>query len=145
MKSLFVILFLFIVFVPMNSSLKAQSAQGNVFIVTNYERAFPEDGSARELDSLTTLLSNTMYGSDNEYVISHKVLRHWWGHDNRDFIQVVEVKSWEDVLKANQRATELFRQKWSTDEERENFSKANGKYFTGKHSDEIYREVVAPK
>jgi hypothetical protein len=145
MKNLFSILFLFIVFISMNSSLKAQEAQGNVFIVTNYERAFPEDGSAGELDSLTTLLANTIYGSDNEYVVSQKVLQHWWGHNNRDFIQVVEVKSWDDVIKANQRATELFKQKWSTEEERENFNKANGKYFTGKHSDEIYRQVVFGK
>ena len=143
MKSLFAILFLFILVVSMNNSILAQEAQGNVFVVTNFERAFPEDGSARELDSLTTLLTNTIYGSDNEYVVSQKVLRHWWGHDNRDFIQVIEVRSWDDVVKANQRATELFRQKWSTAEERENFNKANGKYFTGKHSDEIYREVVA--
>ena len=39
----------------MNSSLMAQNAQGNVFVVTNFERAFPDNGSARELDSLTTL------------------------------------------------------------------------------------------
>ncbi len=145
MKYLFAILFLFAFFVSINSSVFAQEAQGNVYIVTNYERAFPDDGSERELDSLTTLLSNTIYGSDNEYVVSQKVLRHWWGHNNRDYIQVVEVKSWEDVTKANQRATELFMQKWSTKEARENFNNANGKYFTGKHSDEIFREVVAPK
>lgn len=145
MKSLIAILFLFAFFVSMNSSVIAQEAQGNVFIVTNYERAFPDDGSERELDSLTTLLTSTMYGSDNQYVVSYKTLQHWWGHNNRDYIQVVEVKSWEDVTKANQRATELFRQKWSAAKDRENFNKANGKYFTGKHSDEIYREVVAPK
>jgi len=145
MKSSIAILFLFAFFVSMNSSVIAQEAQGNVFIVTNYERAFPDDGSERELDSLTTLLTSTMYGSDNQYVVSYKTLQHWWGHNNRDYIQVVEVKSWEDVTKANQRATELFRQKWSAAKDRENFNKANGKYFTGKHSDEIYREVVAPK
>jgi len=145
MKSLFAILFLFVLLISMNNSTFAQEAQGNVFVVTNFERAFPDDGSARELDSLTTLLSNTIYGSDNEYVVSHKTLRHWWGHDNRDFIQVVEVKSWDDIIKANQRATELFNQKWSTEKEKENFNKANGKYFTGKHSDEIYREVVSGK
>lgn len=145
MKSLFAILFLFTFFVSMNSSVLAQEVQGNVFIVTNYERAFPDDGSGRELDSLTTLLTNTMYGSDNEYVVSCNVIRHWWGHNNRDYIQIVEVKSWDDVTKVNQRATELFMQKWSTQEARENFNKANGKYFTGKHSDEIYQEVVSTK
>jgi hypothetical protein len=144
-KSLFTILFLFFVFLPTNNSLFAQEAQGNVFIMTNFERAFPENGSARELDSLATLYMDKVYGSDNEYVVSHKAVRHWWGHDNRDFIAIIEVKSWDDVTKANQKATELFDKVWSTKQSREAFNKAYNKYFTGKHSDEIYREVVFGK
>ena len=144
MKSLYAILFLFIVFVSMNSNVIAQSAQGNVFVMTNFERAFPQDGSARELDSLSSLYTNKVFGPDNEYVISCKVVRHWWGHDNRDFIQMIDVKSWDDVTKANQRSSELFMAAWPTQEERNAFNNAYGKYFTGKHSDEIYSEVVAP-
>ncbi len=142
MKTLFAFLFVFIAFISMNKTILAQEEQGNVFVTTNYERAFPDDGSGRELDSLTTLLMNTIYGSDNEYVVSFKVLRHWWGHDNRDFIQIIEVKSWDDIPKANQKTTELFKKKWSTQEERDAFNDTYSKYFTGKHSDEIYREVV---
>lgn len=145
MKSLFVISFLFVAFAAMNNTLMAQSAQGNIFVVTNFERAFPDDGSARELDSLAALVTDKTFGSDNEYVVSCKIIRHWWGHDNRDFIQITEVKSWEDVTKANQRSNELFMAAWPTKEEREAFNNAYGKYFTGKHSDEIYSEVVAPK
>lgn len=145
MRLLFSILFLFIAIVSMNSSLFAQSAQGNVFVVTNFERAFPDNGSARELDSLTSLYINKCFGADNEYVVSCKVLRHWWGHDNRDFVQIVEVKSWDDVTKANEKANELFMKAWSTKEARKEFNDANNKYFTGKHSDEIYREVVFGK
>ena len=142
MKSLFAILFLFIFILSMNSSLMAQNAQGNVFVVTNFERAFPDNGSARELDSLTTLYTNKCFGAENEYVVSCKVIRHWWGHNNRDFIQIVEVKNWDDVTKANERANELFMKAWPTKEDRKKFNDANNKYFTGKHSDEIYNEVV---
>ena len=142
MKSLSVILFLFIVFVLMNSSVMAQAAQGNVFVMTNFERAFPDDGSARELDSLATLYMDKVFGADNEYTVSCKAVRHWWGHNNRDFIQIVEVKSWDDVIKANQRANELFEKVWATEEARDAFNDAFNKYFTGKHSDEIYTEVV---
>jgi len=141
MKSLFAILFLFIVFVSMNSSSFAQSAQGNVFVMTNFERAFPDDGSARELDSLTQISMDNLY-KDNEYVESYKVIRHWWGHDNRDFIQLIEVKSWDDVTKANDRTNELFLKAMPNKADRDKFNKAYGKYFTGHHSDEIYREVV---
>ena len=143
MKSLLAILFLCLAFVSVNSTF-AQSAQGNVFVVTNFERAFPDDGSTSEMDSLSALYTNTVFGADNQYVVSCKVIRHWWGHDNRDFLQIVEVKSWDDVTKANQRANELFMAAWSTKEARDAFNDAFGKYFTGKHSDEIYSEVVAP-
>ena len=142
MKLLLAIPFLFIFILSMNCSLMAQNAQGNVFVVTNLERAFPDNGSARELDSLTTLYINKCFGAENEYVVSCKVIRHWWGHDNRDFIQIVEVKTWDDVIKANQRANELFMKAWPTNEDRKKFNDANDKYFTGKHSDEIYNEVV---
>jgi len=142
MKLLFSVLFLFTVFISMNSSLMAQNAQGNVFVVTNFERAFPDNGSARELDSLTTLYIDKCFGADNEYIVSCKVLRHWWGHDNRDFIQIVEVKNWDDVVKANEKANDLFMKAWPTKEDRKKFNDENNKYFTGKHSDEIYNEVV---
>ena len=145
MKVLLSILFLFIVFISMNSSVMAQAAEGNVFVMTNFERAFPDNGPARELDSLATLYMDKLYGSDNQYVVSFKAVRHWWGHNNRDFIGIMEVKTWDDVIKAEQRANELFEKTWSTKEARDAFNKAYNKYFTGKHSDEIYREVVFGK
>ena len=129
----------------MNSSVMAQAAEGNVFVMTNFERAFPDNGSARELDSLATLYMDKLYGSDNQYVVSFKAVRHWWGHNNRDFIGIMEVKTWDDVIKAEQRANELFEKTWSTKEARDAFNKAYNKYFTGKHSDEIYRQVVFGK
>ena len=138
------ILFLLVFFVSAGRSVFAQAAEGNVFVMTNFERAFPDGGSARELDSLSSLYVDKLYGADNQYVVSHKTVRHWWGHDNRDFIQMIEVKSWDDVTKANERANELFMKAWPTKESRTAFNKAYNKYFTGKHSDEIYREVVAP-
>ena len=145
MKTLFAILFLITFFLATDNAVYAQEAQGNVFIMTNFERAFPDKGSARELDSLSTLYMDKVYGADNEYTISCNAVRHWWGHNNRDFIVIVEVKSWDDVTKANQKANELFEKVWSTKEARDTFNKAYNKYFTGKHSDEIYRQVVFSK
>jgi hypothetical protein len=145
MKLLLLTSFLFLFFFAVPGSSLAQSAQGNVFVMTNFERAFPDDGSARELDSLSTLYTGKVFGSDNEYVVSCKVVRHWWGNDNRDFIQIVEVMSWDDIIKANEKSNELFMKAWPTKADRDSFNKAYNKYFTGKHSDEIYSEVVAPK
>jgi len=143
MKSLFVVLLLVTAFALLDNPVKAQADQGNIFVITNFERAFPNDGTQRELDSLTALYAENCFAK-NEYIVSYKVIRHFWGHNNRDFLQIVEVKSWEDVEKANSRINELFREAWSTPEARKKFNDANNKYFTGKHSDEIYQEAVAP-
>lgn len=145
MKLFISVFFVFTFLALSNNSVFAQSAQGNVVVMTNFERAFPENGSANELDSLASLYLNKAFGPDNQYVLSAKIVRHWWGHDNRDFIGIIEVKSWDDVIKANQRANELFEKAWPTKQARDAFNKAYNKYFTGKHSDEIYREVVFTK
>jgi hypothetical protein len=145
MKTLFAVLFMFVTFLCMNNSAQAQEAEGNVFVMTNFERAFPDEGSANELDSLATLYMDKVYGADNEYTVSCKAVRHWWGHNNRDFIVMIEVKSWDDITKAYERGNELFEKTWSTKEAQDAFNEAYNKYFTGKHSDEIYSEVVFGK
>ncbi len=144
MKSLIAVLFLVVFFACMSQPVHAQEAQGNVFVITTFERAFPENGSNRELDSLASLYLSKTFGADNQYVVSCKLVRHWWGHNSRDVVQITEVKSWDDIMKANERSDELFEKAWSTKESRAAFNKAYNKYFTGKHSDEIYSQVVAP-
>ena len=134
-----VALFTFVLILP--GSTKAQEAQGHVFVITNLERAFPENGSARELDSLAQVFMDHAY-KNNPYIVSYKMVRHWWGHDSRDFIRIIEVKSWDDVSKAFDEVGKQIMKAVPEKADREAFGKAYGKYFTGKHSDEIYQEVV---
>lgn len=122
----------------------AQQAQGNVVVINNAELAFSGEGSISEFDSLTTEY-NKWCRDKNEYIVDYKVVRHWWGNNNRDFVTIVEVKSWDDVLKFNEREDELFREHWNNKEMRKAFNDAYNKYFTGQHSDEIYQEVVFNK
>jgi hypothetical protein len=140
MKSLLCFVFTFIFFITYNSSNLAQQTAGNTVLMTNLERAFPETGSMAEFDSLTHQFQIKVWDK-NPLVISHKTVRHWWGNNNRDVIEITEVKSWEDIPKAMQKNNELFMEAWSTKEARAGFNKAYNKYFTGKHSDEIYQEV----
>ncbi len=140
MKYLIICSFVMLLWFAEGSELLAQSAQGNAFVVTNLEAAFPEDGKMAEFDSLTHLYQINVWDR-NPFVISHKIIRHWWGNNNRDIIEITEIKSWEDIPKAMQKSNELFEEVWSSKEARDKFNKAYDKYFTGKHSDEIYREV----
>lgn len=117
---------------------------GNAVLVQNIEAAFPENGSQAEFDSLTHLY-NTKVWDKNPYVVSHMTVRHWWGDNNRDVVEITVIKTWEDIPKAMQKNGELFNEAWSTKEARDAFDKAYNKYFTGKHSDEIYQEVKFPR
>jgi len=119
----------------------AQPAQGNVVVMNNAELSLSGEGSVSEFNSLTVEY-NKWCMDKNEFVISYKVVRHWWGNNNRDFLSIVEVKSWEDVLKFNARSVELFEEHWDTPESRKAFNDAYNSYFTGEHSDEIYSEVI---
>ena len=139
---MFAILFVVIIFSSVITY--AQQAQGNVVVVNNAELAFRGEGTISVFDSLTAEY-NKWCRDKNEYIISYKVVRHWWGHNNRDFVTIVEVKNWDDVLKFNEREDELFREHWDTPEKRKAFNDAYNKYFTGQHSDEIYQEVVFNK
>lgn len=140
MKTLIILSFLLMFFFASTNEILAQTQQGNAFVMTNHERAFPENGTMAEFDSLTHQFQTKVWDK-NPLVISHKTVRHWWGHDNRDVIEITEVKSWEDIPKAMEKNNELFMDAWSTKEARDKFNKAYNKFFTGKHSDEIYQEV----
>lgn len=144
MKSLIAFFVFILVFMALNKELLAQQEAGNAVIIQNLERAFPENGTIAEFDSLTHLYNTNVWGK-NPYIISHKTVRHWWGNDNRDVIEITEIKSWEDIPKAMEKNNELFMSAWSTKESRDAFNKAYDKYFTGKHSDEIYQEVTFGK
>lgn len=140
MKSMITFFVFILVFMALNKEVLAQQEAGNAVIIQNLERAFPETGTMAEFDSLTHLYNTNVWGK-NPYIISHKTVRHWWGNDNRDVIEITEVKSWEDIPKAMEKNNELFMATWSTKEARDAFNKAYDKYFTGKHSDEIYQDV----
>lgn len=118
----------------------AQPATGNVVVVTKQELALGPEFSGRMLDSLAGLYHEATMGN-NPYVIDYKILRHWWGHDNTEFVVMYSVKNLEDMEKAQEEVDKLFEGKWTTQEDRDAFDNAYSKLFTGKHSDEIYREV----
>jgi hypothetical protein len=140
MKYLIVSSFFSLIFITVSNEMLAQPAQGNVVLIQNLEAAFPENASMPEFDSLTHQFQMNVWDR-NPFVISHKTIRHWWGNNNRDIIEITEIKTWEDIPKAMQKNNELFEEVWTSKEARDQFNKAYDKYFTGKHSDEIYREV----
>jgi len=133
----FSMVLLFILLFASTSAI-SQPSCGNIIVINNAELSLTGEGSFAEFDSLNSLYNKNVLAK-NELIISYKTYSHWFGHNNRDFITMSEVKSWEDVIAVNQRNTELFKEAWATEAERKAFNDANNKYFTGKHSDEIYQ------
>ncbi len=140
MKIQFGSLLVLVLVVSFGTNLYAQQAQGNAVLIQNIEAAFPDNGSRTEFDSLTALYNSKVWDK-NPYVVSHKTVRHWWGNNSRDIIEITEIKTWDDIPKAMAKNNELFIEAFPTKEAREQFNKALNKYLTGKHSDEIYQEV----
>jgi hypothetical protein len=131
---------LFICAFGTNSNLFAQEENnGNIFVVTTFEMAFKPGNTMAEFDSLNKLYTEKVI-SKNNLIVSQRTLRHFWGHNNRDFVVITEVKNWGDIIEANKLSNELFEKAWPNEEARKEYNDANNKYFTGKHSDEIYQE-----
>ncbi len=122
-----------------SSTVFAQDESSHVFTVSTFEFIVPDDGSGAEFDSLNTLYMNNVINK-NEYIISQRALRHMWGHNSLDLVYITEYKSFDDIEKGQDRTTELFRETWTTSEERQVFNSAIFNYFGDRHSDEIYQE-----
>lgn len=119
----------------------SQIQESKVMVMNYYKFTFPDEVSVPEFDSLTYLYQEYVLGK-NELILNYKILRHWWGNRDREFIIMFEVKNWDDVIKASRRNNELFEEHWNTQEEREKFNEAYNKYFNAKFPDETYREVT---
>lgn len=122
-----------------SSIIFAQDESSHVFTVSTFEFSLPDEGSAAEFDSLNTLYMNNVINK-NEYIISRRALRHMWGHNSLDLVYITEYNSFDDLEKGQDRNTELFREAWTTSEERQAFNSTIFSYFGGRHSDEIYQE-----
>lgn len=124
-----------------SSTLNAQDESPHVYTITTTEFTFPDGGSMAEWDSLNTLYMENVVNK-NEFIISQRALRHMWGNNSLDLVYITEYKTFGDIEKGQARNTELFRETWTTSEERQEYNRAANSYFGNRHSDEIYQEVM---
>ena len=102
--------------------------------------AFPEDSEPGEIQKLRKeYLENVIY--KNEYILGYYPMRHLYGADSRDFVEVYVVNSFSDVEKALDEMGKLSKEHWPDDEARKEFYSKYNKYFTGWHADYIYTNV----
>ena len=138
-RIIFSIIFLTAI-VLLNQNLYAQDNE-NIVVVTTWYVENPEGGSSAEYDSLATIMNDKVV-SKNKYVINRTLVRHFWGSDSRQRVIITEYASMEDIEKAVEEGSKLFREAFPNEEDRKAFNKAFGKYWNGYHSDEIYSVVT---
>ena len=68
-------------------------------------------------------------------------MRHLYGADSRDFVEVFVVKSFGDVDKALDEMGKLSKEHWPDDDARKEFYTKYNKYFTGWHADYLYTNI----
>jgi predicted transposase YbfD/YdcC len=137
-KGLFTLLFLF--FFVSVSEFSFSQVEGNVFHVQTLKFQMPQGGTWAEFDSLTTLMTQKITSQQNK-IVSQRILRHLWGSDSRQLIVITEYRNIEDLVTQDPQGETLFAAAFSTDASQKAFNNAYNKYWNSEHSDEIYREV----
>lgn len=82
---------------------------------------------------------------NNEYILSTTVLQHHFTGDSSEILFITVYPSWMAMEKATQRNEELEKQVWSEEGQRRAFLKKQAKFYSNKHSDEIYRTIPGAK
>ncbi|MRX68054.1 hypothetical protein SAMN06265349_105430 [Flavobacterium resistens] len=75
------------------------------------------------------------------YIKAYYPLRHSWGSNSTDFLEVFYYDSLADMEKSSDKIDELIKSTWPNEKDADAFFDELEKSFTGKHSDYIYRNV----
>ncbi|WP_333599210.1 hypothetical protein [Flavobacterium sp.] len=102
--------------------------------------AFPNDGTQKEYKELSKQYFDAVLNK-NDLIKAYYPNRHAWGADNTQFTEVFVVESLADLDSALNKNRDLFKAAWADEAKRKEFNEKFGKYFTGKHSDYIYKSV----
>lgn len=81
----------------------------------------------------------------NEFIVSASFLIHYYTADNTEIKVVTGYSSWENILKAQQRSSELEKEAWPDEAARNAFMNKQSAYYTHMHSDEIYSTLEGAK
>lgn len=115
-------------------------ATGNILVITTHKLAFPIDGRRSELDSLITEWWQKV-GSKVTHCVSARVAVHYYSDDSRDWVEMIEYKSLADIEAADKEIDDLENKVWPDKAQSRSFFMKIRKYYTGQHSDQIFRII----
>ncbi|HLY72286.1 MAG TPA: hypothetical protein VKR53_21285 [Puia sp.] len=136
-----IILFFATVFI-LSTNAKAQEQANRKYLQvhTIYLNITAENMNVN-VDSLLQLYKKMLFDK-NPFYLNTKIVRHWYGHDSREVLVMSELKSWDDIAKADAKRDELISQA----QHMPNMEAAGKMWFSiispEHHSDEIYYVVT---
>lgn len=119
---------------------KANFDKDMIFYLRVSHFAYPKEGNDKEFAELEKQYFDAVTNK-NDLVKAYYPSRHAWGADNTQFNEVYVVESLADLDSALNRNRDLYKAAWSDETKRKAFDEKSGKYFTGRHSDYIYKSV----
>ena len=118
-----------------------KSAEPTIVYIRKTHLAFPEDAVPGEIKSLREEFVNNVIHK-NEDILAYYPMRHLYGADSREFVEVFVTKSLADLENTNKnKRGELIEAQWPDDAKRKEFFTAYNKYFDPWHGDWIYTNV----
>lgn len=78
---------------------------------------------------------------NDPYIKAYYPFRHSWGSNSTDFMEAFFYDSLADMEKSNEKIDELIKSTWPNEKDSNAFFDELEKSFTGKHSDNIYRNI----
>lgn len=81
----------------------------------------------------------------NEFILEQKVLMHHFTADNSELLLITTYPSWEAIEKAGKKTDELSMTAWPDEKTRNAYFEKREAYFSGNHSDEIYKTTPGVK
>ena len=102
--------------------------------------AYPKEGTDKEFTDVEKQYFDAVTNK-NDLIKAYYPNRHAWGADNTQFTEVFVVDSLADLDSALNKNRDLFKVAWSDETKRKDYSEKSGKYFTGQHSDYIYKSI----
>ncbi len=121
----------------------ASGEEKGMTITTTRELAFPADGSVAEFDSLNHFYAEKVV-RNVDLILGYRFEHRWGERNNRDFVEVMEVREWSDLDNLNQLLQQSLEAALPLKEDRDTFIRRLDKYFAHKHFHEDLTTADAP-
>jgi len=117
-----------------------QSDESKIVYMQKSHVDFPDDGSMDEIQAIRKEYVDAVI-RPNSLLLAYYPLRHGWGADNREVIDIFIYNSLSDLEASAKAEDDLINAHWPDEAKRDAFFDRQDEYYSGWHGDFIYRSM----